>query len=393
MSSYSTQNQISDDQARIVAQETIWTNVVSIIMASTVIAIYFIIYFYNKRLVDRVTLRLAVANSVADLIYSAMMLWGAFITADGLDCHIFMWGFIEFTILPLFLNIAIATNLCAVYVWGVQQTQRFEVYYFTVPILLSLAISIPLPAFHRFGWLEDAKLCWFVPNGPETLIWLGLTYYLWIVLSVLILLIQVALLIHKLKSDQKQNLKLGEKVTNSLATTKMRLDKTVKQVLIRIVFYPIVPTITQSLSIIVYTNAFINGYWNFGLMFSWCFFTAIQGTLNAVVFACDPAVQNTWKQVKNHLRTKYKHEINCLETGELARERRMKIWLIRKLLGPAQCAQTGFVNNNPYFQVLTVATNSNSATKSTSKNPQSQSNSETSTSTMQVDPMSSLSHY
>ncbi|KAK9761805.1 hypothetical protein K7432_013028 [Basidiobolus ranarum] len=367
MSDYSgTQNHISDHQARIIAQETIWTNIISMTMAFIVILVYFVTFFCNKRLVDRVTLRLTVASSVSDLIYSASMLWGAFITADGWDCHIFMWSFIEFTLLPLFLSISIATNLCAVYLLGIRQTQRFEIYYYGVPILLSLMISIPLPTFQRFGWLEDAQLCWYVPNGRETLIWLSLTYHFWIILSVAILIVQVGFLIRKLKTDQDinvQSIKPGEKISKTVASIEKRMDKTVRQVLTRVILYPMVPTITQSLGIVVYMNAFINGYWNFGLMFSWCFFTAIQASLNAVVFFLDPAVHNTWKQLKEHLRTVHGDEIQHLDTLQLTRRRKAKLWFISKLIGSIQATQVGYLSD-PNFQAFSLFIVTNTQVKS-----------------------------
>ncbi|ORX93322.1 hypothetical protein K493DRAFT_408447 [Basidiobolus meristosporus CBS 931.73] len=387
-----TQNYITDGQALIIAQETIWTNAASMLMASMVILVYFTTFFYNRRLVDRVTLRLTVANSTADLIYSAMMLWGALITTDGTSCHIFMWGFIEFTLLPLFLSVAIATNLCAVYVWGARQTQRFEVYYFAIPIVLSLAISVPLPAFHRFGWLDDAKLCWYVPNGPETLIWLALTYHLWIVLCVVILLIQVGFIVHKLRSDRSSP---GNKeaVSRSIVTTQQRLEKTVKKVLIRVIFYPIVPMITQSLSIIVYMNAFANGYWNFGLMFSWCFFTAIQASLNALVFLFDPSVQNTWEQLKQHIKLKYKHEIN-LPKDELTRGQRLRIGIVKAMVG-GSASPNGYITNDPFFHV-----SPSSGSSEASKEPkevrlwyQSAVSNDTNSASIETDQMSSLTHY
>ncbi|ORY01088.1 hypothetical protein K493DRAFT_335093 [Basidiobolus meristosporus CBS 931.73] len=358
MGAYSgTQNHISDHQANIISQETIWTNVISMIMAFTVVIVYFGIFLCNRRLVDRVTLRLTVASSISDLIYSASMLWGAFITADGLDCQIFMWSFVEFTLLPLFLSIAIATNLCAVYLLGIRQTQRFEAYYYGVPILLSLAISIPLPVFHRFGWLDDAKLCWYAPNGRETLIWLSLTYHLWIILSVIILIVQVAFLIRKLKSDQDinvQSVKPGEKISKTVTTIEKRMDKTVQRVLARVLLYPLVPTVTQSLSIIVYMNAFSSGYWNFGLMFSWCFFAAIQATLNAVVFFFDPAVHNTWKQLKEHLKQTYAQDLSSEDTSEWTRTRRAKLWAVSKIVGPIKATQVGYFSNNSYLQAMSL---------------------------------------
>jgi len=89
------------------------------------------------------------------------------------------------------------------------------------------------------------------------------------------------------------------------ATTKLRREErrrkraTLLRIMKRIILYPVVPIITQSMNLVVTMQAYVLGYNTFVLLLLCFIGTSVQGLLNALVFLMDPNVKSCLTAIRH----------------------------------------------------------------------------------------------
>ncbi|KAI9295003.1 hypothetical protein K502DRAFT_236903 [Neoconidiobolus thromboides FSU 785] len=103
-----------------------------------------ILSLYNRRLVDRVSLRLQTGLSVYDVWLHGGAIWRS-ISPAGANASCTTRGYLAlfFNVFYAFLNVSIAINLQLVFLNNQIITKKMEAMYWLIPLTLSLILSIP----------------------------------------------------------------------------------------------------------------------------------------------------------------------------------------------------------------------------------------------------------
>lgn len=281
-------NPLSEHDRQVILYNVISFNAFSIFCCVLVLTLYF---FFKKRhpaSVDRVSIRLAVATSGVDLLYSFIQIWSNLpLTED--QCGIATFSYVFVTLLSCFLIAMVAVNLHLVFLLNKERTEVYEPWYYILSFVLALIIS-------SVGWFSDQygmdpviTGCWFSKDGTlEGLVWQWLVLYGWIALIFLYCLtvvIAVSWHIHR----QLSRIERSTSGSTSAPLHKLRQRKRL-QVLRRILLYPSIPLISQALSVVVAMDIYFTREHTFALVILSFATTSLQGMLNSSIFLTDPMI-------------------------------------------------------------------------------------------------------
>ncbi|KAJ3177996.1 hypothetical protein HDU85_005716 [Gaertneriomyces sp. JEL0708] len=276
----------------------------SIIGAFCVIVTFFVIRKLQPKLAQRVSLRLAVAIAVCDLLSAIFYLVAALPTGPSPICAPAMFLNVAFLLMSLFSTSAIALNIFLVFVMKVAKRQNLEKTYYIVAGIAALTIPLITWARGRFGWNESE--CWYKWSLDEpyepVVIWQWTTYYGWVMLVILFCTTSTALFWWSVRRPVTQDMTtntpqntLGERqAANSLGIHAMlsETDRMVRRAVSRIKYYCAVPVITQTLTLAVDIEFLVreDNHPMFWLVSAIAL--GLHGFVNAVVFFCfDPSVE------------------------------------------------------------------------------------------------------
>ncbi|KAK9687694.1 hypothetical protein K7432_014687, partial [Basidiobolus ranarum] len=110
----------------------------SIACSLGIIAVITLIYIYDPKLADRVSLRLTFYVSIADLIYSIFQVLSYVIEKPGFWCSFSVWGYVNFSLLSVYLKGLIAFSLQLMFIHQVKDTKRYEAWYIVGAIFASI---------------------------------------------------------------------------------------------------------------------------------------------------------------------------------------------------------------------------------------------------------------
>ncbi|KAK9764030.1 hypothetical protein K7432_008819 [Basidiobolus ranarum] len=277
------------EQMALKATVTSIISMISLIGAVFVVCAIIFIRFYRPALGNRLSLRLTFWIALADVTYSifAYILQKKITSTEA--CAFLLWGYVEFTLLPIFLTAAIGFNLMAIFVHDISDVMKYQRFYVPFSIGLSLVISVIPVIAGQFEVDPLVGACWYSATYTiHTIIWEICTLFLWIFLGVIYCLFAVSFVIYKLIRHEKylkKNTNTNSHVVNRKTHRAMR----------RIILYPIVPIITQTFNCVCEFDTFVNRRLNFTLYFLSAVGPAMVGLLNAIVFLFDPAVHQLFK--------------------------------------------------------------------------------------------------
>lgn len=129
----------TDQQNVVISDINKYVNYVSLVAALVVIVLMLALWLYDKKLVDRVSLRLNVLISVTDLLKSAGLVIFTIAqgTQSGLSCQIspilVVWSMNQY----IFLTMCIAFNLQYLFLMGKPFNPYYERWYYILSIGLS----------------------------------------------------------------------------------------------------------------------------------------------------------------------------------------------------------------------------------------------------------------
>lgn len=292
---------------------TLILNSISMLATLLVLVIALLMRLYDKKLVDRVSLRLSISISITNFLAAVSLVAIAFIKTN---CEFVAFAFVWLQNQYLFFSVAIAFNLQYFFLHKKTFNPAIEKWYYILSISLSLlSASIPLAA-GRFGWDKTQNLCWYSASrtslsqkweyGSYIIPTLVCTIYCFIVAIVVV--VKLKLEAKEMERQAIQDIKAqgfkGKRIEVELARrTKNR--QAINRVVGRILLYPLVPFITQTGFIVsgIYTSVYRK--LDFGLNL-WSFIaSAMPGLCSFITFVLDPAVSIAFSRARLYLIDKY----------------------------------------------------------------------------------------
>ncbi|ORY00349.1 hypothetical protein K493DRAFT_298945 [Basidiobolus meristosporus CBS 931.73] len=271
-------------QVNVIVNTTL--NILSIVGGLLVVFITAGLWLYDRRLMDRVSLRLNAFISLVDVIRSAIVLAYTFMSSDT----------------------AVAFNLQ----WVVLQERVFlpwmEHYlYYGGSFLLALIFTcVPLIA-GKFGWDHAQSMCWYRDSWTtSSIIWEWTTYLGPAVIVIVYCNVVVGLVIRKIVTTNRALRKhIGSNQSGKITSIQRSTQRAINRVLARIVLYPFIPFITQTPFIASEAYMHTWGQINLWLSLLGNIATDSPGILNFIAFAVDPSFSSALSRVRRELIDKY----------------------------------------------------------------------------------------
>ncbi|CAG8516506.1 2421_t:CDS:2 [Acaulospora morrowiae] len=313
---------LSEEELDQLTQIIIPIILVSIIASAIMSVVFILIRIYYPPLADRVSFRLGFATMVSDLFYMAFQLVGNLAENEpGFMCSFMVWGLVSSSLMSVFFTACIAINLQTIFVHEYKGRRNLEKYYFIFSIGMALLLSFLPLTQNMLGFDVPEQVCWYKDSGMKyNIIWQWATLFGWIELCVLycaIIVITVVIKLYFVASRFEKTLEVLPITDPSKDELKKFAKKspTISMVVRRVLWYPVVPIITQTPNWLVETSIYLQQRASYS-MFLVCFVAiAMQGLLNALVFSQDIAVTraiqlkklNWWYNYVNAYEQKYPH--------------------------------------------------------------------------------------
>ncbi|CAJ0760062.1 5708_t:CDS:2 [Entrophospora sp. SA101] len=184
--------------------------------------------------------------------------------------------------------------------------RKLEMFYFIVSTVLALILSLLPFADHMYAWNYPEGGCFFRDSGTKlSITWQWASFYVWEIICILyctIILICVAVKLYRVANQtittHTGNLS-GQTLTSRYEKNVLRNKAIISLVVKKVIWYPIVPIITQAPNFLVETDIYVNQKINYVFLIM-SSFNAAQGFLNTIVFMQDLAVSRAYKLMKLH---------------------------------------------------------------------------------------------
>ncbi|KAK9763842.1 hypothetical protein K7432_009135 [Basidiobolus ranarum] len=292
MSSADVINDVSPEQIVIKSLVSEIMSVLSLLGACFIVITIIFTRIYKPHIANRVSISLTLWKAFADLAYSIIYLISQKSSMNLATCKFVLWGYVEFTLLSIFLTCTIAFNIQAIFVSELSQIFFIQRFYLPVSLVVSLTISlIPLLA-DQFTYDPLVGNCWYRDQyTTPTMIWEMCTYYGWIFLGIVYCSIVVILVTIRLIRNERQ-------FRQNISPTTTKLHRNINKIVGRIILYPIIPIIAQSFNFITEIVTFYSRRLTFSLYLLSAVGPASIGFLNFLVFLFDPAFQKLVKELR-----------------------------------------------------------------------------------------------
>ncbi|RKP26462.1 hypothetical protein SYNPS1DRAFT_21784 [Syncephalis pseudoplumigaleata] len=325
---------ITVSQARLISHITVPLNTISLLLSLCVVFAYLFARHFRPAYANRVSLRLTVLLAAVDAFYAFFQLMDTFLQNANPQtawCAFAAWGYVHCTLLSVFLTSAVALNLHIIFLRGHRTTPAYEVLYLLVPMAAALAISLPPLVFQKFAYNN----CWYADvKAVSGLVWAWSTLYLWLFVSIGYCAWAVSVVGWRLAMERKRlrrrvrnglpsnnGVGLGIAQNSSVGTVSPPSAQVISRVVARVVLYPVIPILTQSLNVAVEMDVFVSQHTSFPLIAASFVATSCQGLLNALVFLLDPTVRTGWYHVRLELIKRYYLDHNAHRRGGAPDER------------------------------------------------------------------------
>ncbi|RUS16049.1 hypothetical protein BC937DRAFT_91655 [Endogone sp. FLAS-F59071] len=250
---------------------------------------------HDKRLVNRISLRLQLAISVLDILRAI---------------EIIFLGY-------CLLNAMIAFNLHWVFLLGNPADSRFEKWYYIISFVLGSVPPGIVFILGRFDWDPAQQYCWFKDSWTtEAHLSEIFSLVIWCLIPMLYSLVVVIAVAQKLHSSSRQIAKAMKSAGNSrdkatfsdIESKQRKTQHMVHRLITRILLYPLIPLITQG-------PYFLSELWMIcRIEISWAadlagvISTDLPGILNFIAFMVDPAFHNSLESIRKDLLERYAEE-------------------------------------------------------------------------------------
>ncbi|KAJ9066874.1 hypothetical protein DSO57_1005254 [Entomophthora muscae] len=173
-------------------QLNFWLNLVSVVCVLVVVAVIFGCMCVSYEIMDRVSIRFTLAISIVDVLKALSIMLYIKYGEDGAICSAIGFSFYYFTLVYLFLNVAVALNLQLVFIHGIVLGK--ERLMWAVSLGLPLLLLAPPLFSGRFGMTYEGGLCEMRdPASYETSDYLFSCFIAWGFLAIIYCTIAVAM--------------------------------------------------------------------------------------------------------------------------------------------------------------------------------------------------------
>ncbi|KAI9293165.1 hypothetical protein K502DRAFT_275076, partial [Neoconidiobolus thromboides FSU 785] len=258
-------------------------NSVSLVGAIFVMSVVTLSSYYNCNAAKRLSFRLSMWIAFADAIFCCMSYLSVDPVKRILECNIInAVGYIS-NLTLIFLTVCMAFNLQMVFVKQQHNPRLTEKFYVTTSFLAAFIIIVP---FTVIAIAMDSCTIFPLVQLPYNLIFFWIMIGIWEVVGVLYCSITIIKVVLKLTPSPTV-----DRISDSIQSR-------VEQVVRRLIFYPLIPVLTQSPYVIAANLSLINGKKTLLERYIYYVPSYSAGILNAVVFLFDPALPEIWKDFK-----------------------------------------------------------------------------------------------
>ncbi|RUS14265.1 hypothetical protein BC937DRAFT_94081 [Endogone sp. FLAS-F59071] len=338
----------NDQQYTVLNGINNYVNYVSLAAAFLVVVIMLALWLYDKKLVDRVSLRLNVLISVTDLLKSAglVVFTIAEVAQSGLSCQIspilVVWSMNQY----IFLTTCIAFNLQYLFLLGKPFNPYYERWYYILSIGLSFLTGI-LPFIGGvFGYDLAQQACWYTPSYTTiSQIWEYSTLLIPNIAATSYCIVVFIMVVHKIQQENRTlesqlNQPSGFISSKTPTAAEQQLKKSKKAInraVRRIILYLTIPPLTQlgflASEIWMYVHleaSYALNLWGIPMV-------ALAGLLNLAAFLLDPAILNAIDMIKRDLIARYGEEsvttANACDSKNSVQKHSFMHWFVRNCIG------------------------------------------------------------
>ncbi|CAJ0751328.1 23139_t:CDS:10 [Entrophospora sp. SA101] len=289
-----------------------YLSIISISCGFLVLFIMTIMWLYDRKLVDRVSLRLTAMISFVDMLNGGTVLaYTLWIPVDGTLCTAIGFGMSFFPQLYLFLTVMIAFNLQVVFLHRRKVSRFSDRWYVPVAFLTALIINIPPLVYNRFGFDIDVIDCLYREGYSEATRWWSiLTFFIPITISMIYCTTVLMIVVCKLIFEHRQ---LAEVIQSSKSNKTLSVKARHKKLLLlklvsRISLYALIPLLNVSgiLVELIYTSVHKKNRTEPQAIIFWSIIgTCSPGIFNFFAFVFDPALHNGFRRYKRVLVDSY----------------------------------------------------------------------------------------
>ncbi|CAB4378530.1 unnamed protein product [Rhizophagus irregularis] len=298
-----------------------YLSVVSIIGGTIVLLIIIFMYFYDKKLVNRVSLRLTAMISFVDVLSGfTTIAYVDYQPRDTPECTGIATGLSFFPQLYLFLTVMIAFNLQIVFLHSKKVSSFSDRWYIPAALLMALATNIPPLVYNRFGYDSDTRTCIYRNTfSKETNWWRLATFIIPVASSMIYCTTVLVIVVCKLIFEHRQLVEAIPSQSSATLSAKAKRQKLLLLKLVsRISLYAAIPLLTVCGIIVNYTwNSIHGNHKNYSppkpLIYWSTIGTCLPGFFNFIAFLFDPAIHNAFRKVRKDLIEKYGYSKNPLK--------------------------------------------------------------------------------
>ncbi|ORX89612.1 hypothetical protein K493DRAFT_305621 [Basidiobolus meristosporus CBS 931.73] len=272
----------------------------SIACSLGIIAVITLIHMYDAKLADRVSLRLTFYVSIADLVYSVFQVFSYVIEQPGFWCSFSVWGYVNFSLLSVYLKGLIAFSLQLIFVHQIKDTKRYEAWYIVGAIIGSFIPATAPALAGMYGWLEWEHTCWYLNDGLfDGYVWEWLSYYIWVLMSVIYSTFTIVIVLKKIYTRTREielEFEGGKKVAFSSIAQRNAFEA-IKQAAYRVAWYPIISLFTRFFELLNAVYTYHQGEFPYWVNVGGVITAASPGTITAIVFLFDPSLKHAWLKI------------------------------------------------------------------------------------------------
>ncbi|CAG8562216.1 11997_t:CDS:2 [Funneliformis caledonium] len=288
-----------------------YLSTISVIGGLIVLVIIIFMYFYDKKLVNRVSLRLSAMISFVDVLSGVTVIAYAYYQPrETPECTSIAFGMSFFPQLYLFLTVMIAFNLQIVFLHRKKVSSFSDRWYIPVAFLMAIFINILPLVYHKFGYDPDTRDCIYRHMyDRDTKWWKFATFLIPVSISMIYCTTVLTIVVCKLVFEHRQ---LAEAIhsQNSVTLSAKRRHKLLLLKLVgRIALYAAIPLLTVCGIVVEYVWISLHANsendvpmaLNYWAIVGSC----LPGFFNCIAFLFDPAIHNAFRRVKKDLIEKY----------------------------------------------------------------------------------------
>ncbi|KXN68004.1 hypothetical protein CONCODRAFT_166929 [Conidiobolus coronatus NRRL 28638] len=279
-------------------------NSISLVGAFMVVVVVFTTGYFGFTAAKRLSFRLSMWIGLADFVFCCI----SYIQIDPQDtvtCNMVNAVGYFANLVYIFLTSAMAFNLQMVFVHQQHNPRLNEKFYVTMSFVAAFIIIFPFTMIA----LAMGKCGLFYLTGPPynvLLFWVLLCF--WETISVIfcfVAIIRVVLKLTKYNQDMMDMMGTRGHQSPHVEQISESIQSRVDQVVRRLIFYPLIPVITQTPYLILGNMKLLGGGRSLVENYFYYVPSYSAGFLNAIVFLFDPALPEIWLNIKDILVKKY----------------------------------------------------------------------------------------